>query len=78
MSHDPKRFPDPEKFDPVGRYYQSHTGTAAEYAGKKDSAERDHFAYGHGRRICQGSECGYLEGAIYVSDWASILTIVLS
>ncbi|EDP41458.1 hypothetical protein MGL_4157 [Malassezia globosa CBS 7966] len=56
MSHDPKRYPNPELFDPEARFYKSHPGSAAEYATKRNSLERDHFAYGHGRRICAGSE----------------------
>ncbi|PWN39822.1 cytochrome P450 [Ceraceosorus guamensis] len=53
MSHDPKRFANPEVYDPE-RFHLSHPGTAAEYAGKRNVKERDHFAYGHGRRICAG------------------------
>ena len=50
---DPVRYPDPFSFKP--ERYINHTKYAAEYAAMGDPYERDHFAFGAGRRICPGS-----------------------
>jgi cytochrome P450 len=49
---DPKRHPDPRRFDPA-RYANDHQ-TAAEAANNADASKRDHFVFGAGRRLCQG------------------------
>jgi cytochrome P450 len=49
---DPKRHPDPRRFDPA-RYIDDKQ-TAAEAANNPDAAKRDHFVFGAGRRVCQG------------------------
>jgi cytochrome P450 len=49
---DPKRHPDPRRFDPA-RYLNDHQ-TAAEAASNPDVSKRDHFLFGAGRRVCQG------------------------
>lgn len=49
---DPKRHPDPRRFDPAR--YAGDTQTAAEAANNPDPAKRDHFVFGAGRRLCQG------------------------
>ncbi|UPX18677.1 uncharacterized protein EKO05_0008969 [Ascochyta rabiei] len=49
---DPKRHPDPRRFDPA-RYLNDHQ-TAAESANNPDASKRDHFVFGAGRRLCQG------------------------
>ncbi|KAJ4340770.1 hypothetical protein N0V95_007412 [Ascochyta clinopodiicola] len=53
---DPKRHPDPRRFDP-SRYFHDHQ-TAAESAGNPDASKRDHFVFGAGRRLCQGMHIG--------------------
>lgn len=49
---DPRRHPDPRRFDPA-RYKDDHQ-TAAEAASNGDATKRDHFVFGAGRRLCQG------------------------
>ncbi|KAJ5609579.1 hypothetical protein N7528_010146 [Penicillium herquei] len=49
---DEKRYADPQHFRPE-RFLNHHLG-AAEYAASPNVAERDHFSYGGGRRICPG------------------------
>ncbi|KAF7535024.1 hypothetical protein G7054_g5727 [Neopestalotiopsis clavispora] len=46
---DPKRYPNPEKFDPSR--YLSYPLTAAEYINTNDPNDRDHFTYGAGRQV---------------------------
>lgn len=53
---DPKRHPDPRRFDPA-RYIDDHQ-TAAEAANNPDASKRDHFVFGAGRRLCQGMHIG--------------------
>ena len=50
LHHDPKRFPNPDVFDPD--HYLGRTLLASEYAAFADSEKRDHYGYGAGRRIC--------------------------
>jgi cytochrome P450 len=52
IHNDPKRHPDPRRFDP--QRYSHDTQTAAEAANNSDAAKRDHFLFGAGRRLCQG------------------------
>ncbi|KAF2026772.1 cytochrome P450 [Setomelanomma holmii] len=49
---DPKRHPDPRRFDPAR--YANDTQTAAEAANNPVASQRDHFVFGAGRRLCQG------------------------
>jgi cytochrome P450 len=49
---DPKRHPDPRRFDPT-RYADDYQ-TAAQAANNPDASKRDHFVFGAGRRLCQG------------------------
>lgn len=49
---DPKRHPDPRRFDPAR--YVNDKQTAAEAANNPDATKRDHFLFGAGRRLCQG------------------------
>lgn len=49
---DPRRHPDPRRFDPAR--YANDTQTAAEAANNPDASKRDHFVFGAGRRLCQG------------------------
>jgi cytochrome P450 len=49
---DPKRHPDPRRFDPAR--YADDNQTAAEAATNPDASKRDHFVFGAGRRLCQG------------------------
>ncbi|USW46727.1 Putative cytochrome P450 [Septoria linicola] len=53
IQYDPIRYPEPEKFFP--ERYISHHKYAAEYAAMADPLQRDHYAFGAGRRICPGS-----------------------
>ncbi|KAF1845289.1 cytochrome P450 [Cucurbitaria berberidis CBS 394.84] len=52
IHNDPKRHPDPRRFEPA-RYANDHQ-TAAEAANNSNAAKRDHFVFGAGRRLCQG------------------------
>ncbi|KAH8728171.1 cytochrome P450 [Phaeosphaeriaceae sp. PMI808] len=49
---DPKRHPEPRRFNPVR--YINHSQTAIESANNADPTKRDHFVFGAGRRSCQG------------------------
>ncbi|KAI0199291.1 cytochrome P450 2D18 [Astrocystis sublimbata] len=52
IHHDPKRFENPDTFNPDR--YQGQTQLASVYANSGDYQNRDHFGYGIGRRICPG------------------------
>ena len=52
MQHDPSWFSNPGVFDPDR--YAGKTALAPEYAASPDYANRDHYGYGVGRRICPG------------------------
>ncbi|KAJ5677051.1 cytochrome P450 [Penicillium maclennaniae] len=52
IHNDPSRYPEPDVFRP-SRYLGKDL-SAAEYIGINDPYERDHFAYGAGRRVCPG------------------------
>nr|BDX35607.1 cytochrome P450 monooxygenase StrG [Stachybotrys sp.] len=52
VHNDPKRHPDPRRFDPL-RYIDDHQ-TSIDAANNPDPAKRDHFVFGAGRRRCQG------------------------
>jgi hypothetical protein len=50
---DPKRHPNPRAFDPSR--YEGDLQSAAEACANPDASKRDHFTFGAGRRVCQGS-----------------------
>ncbi|KAJ9161964.1 Cytochrome P450 [Coniochaeta hoffmannii] len=52
IHNDPNRYPEPDVFRP-SRYLGKNL-SAAEYINVDDPYERDHFAYGAGRRVCPG------------------------
>lgn len=52
LHHDESVFPEPDVFDP--ERYLDKTLLAAHYANSSDYANRDHYGYGAGRRICPG------------------------
>jgi len=52
LHHTPSNYPNPSAYNP-DRYLQ-HPGLATEYAASSDFANRDHYTYGAGRRICAG------------------------
>ncbi|KAI2465985.1 cytochrome P450 [Annulohypoxylon bovei var. microspora] len=52
IHNDPKRHPNPRKFDPSRWSHDQQT--SAEAATNPDVTKRDHFVYGAGRRLCQG------------------------
>ncbi|KAH0845023.1 hypothetical protein AYO21_04056 [Fonsecaea monophora] len=52
IHQDEKRHKDPEVFEPMR--YIDYKLSAQEYANMDDAEQRDHFAYGVGRRICAG------------------------
>jgi cytochrome P450 len=51
LHHDEVRFPNPDVFDPD--HYKGVTALASELA-NGDHADRDHYGYGSGRRLCPG------------------------
>ncbi|KAH9890253.1 cytochrome P450 [Xylariomycetidae sp. FL2044] len=52
IHNDPLRYPLPRRFDPT-RWAEDHQ-TSAQAATNPDVSKRDHFAFGAGRRLCQG------------------------
>ncbi|GAP88233.2 putative cytochrome P450 [Rosellinia necatrix] len=52
VHNDPKRHPDPRRFEPL-RYIDDHQ-TSIDAANNPDATKRDHFVFGAGRRRCQG------------------------
>lgn len=50
LSH--SQYEDPDTYNPDR--YLNHPGLAVDYAGSSDYENRDHYAYGAGRRICVG------------------------
>ncbi|KAK8024078.1 cytochrome P450 [Apiospora rasikravindrae] len=52
IQNDPARHPDPRRFDPSR--WATDSQNSAEAANNPDVSQRDHFAFGAGRRICQG------------------------
>ncbi|KAJ3142552.1 hypothetical protein HK101_003295, partial [Irineochytrium annulatum] len=52
MHMDPKLYPNPMEFNPDR--FLSHSRSAADLMAQSNPAERDHYAYGFGRRACQG------------------------
>lgn len=52
VAHDPKRHPNPQRFDPSRWAHDRQT--SAEAANNADATQRDHFVFGGGRRLCQG------------------------
>ncbi|KAF2169981.1 hypothetical protein M409DRAFT_19597 [Zasmidium cellare ATCC 36951] len=53
VHYDSSRYPDPTAFRP--ERYVNHDKYSAEYAAMSDPLQRDHYAFGAGRRICPGS-----------------------
>lgn len=52
LHHDPERHADPDTFNPWR--YKDRTLLAPVYAASSDYENRDHYAFGAGRRICPG------------------------
>ncbi|KAI1338689.1 cytochrome P450 [Xylariaceae sp. FL0016] len=52
VHNDPKRHPDPRTFDPAR--YANDSLSSIDSANNPDATKRDHFAFGAGRRRCQG------------------------
>lgn len=52
LHHDERYFPSPDSFNP--ERYLDKTLPAAHYVNSPDYANRDHYGYGAGRRICPG------------------------
>lgn len=53
VNMDAARFDDPRAFDPAR--YLGDDQTSAEAAMNGDASKRDHFVFGAGRRVCQGT-----------------------
>ncbi|CAK1356444.1 unnamed protein product [Cercospora beticola] len=53
IHYDPSRYADPEAFQP--ERFINHEKYSAEYAAMADPTQREHYAFGAGRRICPGS-----------------------
>lgn len=49
---DENRYPHPNEFQP--ERFINHTLSASAYANSSNADQRDHFAYGGGKRICVG------------------------
>ncbi|KAI1125338.1 cytochrome P450 [Nemania abortiva] len=64
IHNDPKRHPDPRRFYP--ERYLNDRQTSVESASNPDVTKRDHFAFGAGRRRCQG---------IHIADRSIFLAI---
>lgn len=64
IHNDPERHPDPRQFNPL-RYIDDHQ-TSISAANNADATKRDHFAFGAGRRRCQG---------IHIADRSVFLAI---
>ncbi|RWA13097.1 hypothetical protein EKO27_g2010 [Xylaria grammica] len=64
IHNDASRYPEPRRFDPSRWAHDSQT--SAESANNQDPSKRDQFAFGAGRRICQG---------IHIADRALFLGI---
>lgn len=52
IANDPKRHPNPRRFDPSR--WANDSQTSVEAANNLDATKRDHFVFGAGRRLCQG------------------------
>lgn len=52
INMDPKRFPDPRRFDPDR--YSDDKQSFYDAANNPDVSKRDHFTFGGGRRLCPG------------------------
>jgi len=52
INNDPNRAPNPREFRP--ERYLNDAASSSESAAKANPADRDHFAFGSGRRICPG------------------------
>ncbi|PYI31853.1 m-hydroxybenzyl alcohol hydroxylase [Aspergillus indologenus CBS 114.80] len=52
MHHDPRRWPEPERFEPAR--FEEFPALAPTYAASGEWDKRDHYGYGAGRRICPG------------------------
>lgn len=52
ISNDSERHKDPRRFDPSR--WEGDSQNSADAAANPDASKRDHFAFGAGRRICQG------------------------
>jgi cytochrome P450 len=53
LHHDPERYPNDDVFDPEN--FAGFTENAAKLAIASDFEDRDHYAYGAGRRLCPGA-----------------------
>ncbi|KAH7142827.1 cytochrome P450 [Dactylonectria estremocensis] len=76
IGHDPCRHDDPEQFRPE-RYANDHT-TTMESMNAKDVTQRDHFAFGAGRRVCPGYHVAERSSAIAMMRmlWAFNITFI--
>lgn len=63
IHRDPKLWENPDAFDPSR--YLHHTLAAADYINVSNPAERDHFTYGAGRRVCPGVHVA--ERSLYIN-----------
>lgn len=72
MNHDPKLFPEPDKFVPE-RYLNNTKTMMAAANGKIDY--RDHFTFGWGRRICPGIHL--VLNNVCDTNWAKLIYLFI-
>lgn len=74
IQRNPNRYPDPEKFIP--ERYEGDMKSSADSAHSTDPRERDHFAFGGGRRQCAGMDVADRGLAVFIMRILSTSQVV--